>query len=35
MLEANRFPAGAVELPRATELLKKIKIEANKPESKK
>jgi hypothetical protein len=35
MLEANRFPAGAVELPRATELLKQIKIEANKPESKK
>jgi mono/diheme cytochrome c family protein len=35
MLEANRFPAGAVELPRATELLKQIKIEASKPESKK
>jgi len=35
MLEANRFPAGTLELPRATELLKQIKIEASKPESKK
>lgn len=35
MLEANRFPAGSAELPRATELLKQIKIEANKPEPKK
>lgn len=35
LLEANRFPAGSVELPRATEVLKQIKIEATKPESKK
>jgi S-disulfanyl-L-cysteine oxidoreductase SoxD len=35
MLSVNRFPAGETELPRATEMLKQIKIEATKPESKK
>jgi hypothetical protein len=31
----NRFPAGEKDLPLATEMLKQIKIEATKPESKK
>jgi len=35
VLEMNRFPPGPAELPRGTELLKQIKIEATKPDSKK
>jgi mono/diheme cytochrome c family protein len=35
MLSVNRFPAGEKDLPLATEMLKQIKIEATKPESKK
>jgi quinoprotein glucose dehydrogenase len=34
ILSANQFPAGSMELPRQTELLKEIRIEASKPEGK-
>jgi mono/diheme cytochrome c family protein len=35
ILSGNRFPAGKTELPRATEVLMEIRIEATKPEPKK
>jgi len=34
ILSANKFPSGSVDLPRQPELLKLIRIEANKPEAK-
>jgi mono/diheme cytochrome c family protein len=34
MLSANQFPAGNAELPRATEVLREIRIDATKPEKK-
>jgi len=34
ILSVNKFPSGNTELPRQPELLKMIRIEANKPESK-
>jgi mono/diheme cytochrome c family protein len=34
MLSANQFPAGKTDLPRATEVLKDIRIDATKPEKK-
>jgi len=34
ILSVNAFPAGSMELPRQSEVLKEIKFEANKPEKK-
>jgi hypothetical protein len=34
ILSVNKFPSGNTDLPRQTELLKLIRIEANKPETK-
>ena len=34
ILSVNQFPAGSMELPRQSEVLKEIKFEANKPEKK-
>ena len=34
IFSANQLPTGKMELPHATEVLKEIRIEANKPEKK-